>query len=364
MRTREFLWQEGHTAHLTKESAGEEVSQILDLYRRVYEDLLAVPVITGKKSENEKFAGALYTTTCEGFIPTTGRGIQGATSHCLGQNFAKMFNIVVEDPNHPADAKQAAEKLFVWQNSWGLSTRSLGVMVMVHGDDKGLVLPPKVASVQVIVIPCGLTVNTTKEERERIEEQVKATVQTLKSAGVRAKHDLRDNITPGNKFYHWELRGVPIRIEIGPKDMISRSVLTVRRDNSERCVIKWDELVKKVPEMLINIHQTMYDRAYQTFHSHVKKIECWDQVVPALDDKNLLLLPWCEEPTCEDQIKNRSAKEAAELRAGEEQDEKAPSMGAKSLCIPFKQPTDGVEGKKCVNCGKVAKSWTLFGRSY
>mgnify|MGYP002718726680 CR=1 FL=1 len=138
LRTREFLWQEGHTAFQTKPEADEEVLQILDLYRRVYEELLAVPVIPGVKSEKEKFAGGLYTTTVEGFIPTTGRGIQGGTSHCLGQNFSKMFNITVEDPANPG-----VDKLHVWQNSWGLSTRTIGVMVMIHGDDKGLVLPPR-----------------------------------------------------------------------------------------------------------------------------------------------------------------------------------------------------------------------------
>lgn len=142
LRTREFLWQEGHTAHLRKEAADEEVLQILDLYRRVYEELLAVPVIPGVKSEKEKFAGGLYTTTVEGFIPTSGRGIQGATSHCLGQNFSKMFNITVEDPDKKPGATIEESKIHVWQNSWGLSTRTIGVMVMTHGDNLGLVLPP------------------------------------------------------------------------------------------------------------------------------------------------------------------------------------------------------------------------------
>src|SRR6266478_6335011 len=166
IRTREFLWQEGHTAHLTKAEADTEVLQILDFYRQVFEDLLAVPVIPGIKSDKEKFAEGLYTTTVEGFIPTSGRGIQGATSHCLGQNFSRpeMFNISVEDPNDPT----GQGKLFVWQNSWGLSTRTIGVMVMVHGDNQGLVLPPRVASVQVIVVPCGITARTTDPDRKKI----------------------------------------------------------------------------------------------------------------------------------------------------------------------------------------------------
>jgi len=202
LRTREFLWQEGHTAHLTKAEADTEVRQILELYRRVYEELLAVPVIPGIKSEKEKFAGGLYTTTVEGFIPTSGRGIQGATSHCLGQNFSKpeMFNIVVEDPNDPT----GQGKTYVWQNSWGLSTRTIGVMVMVHGDNQGLVLPPRVASIQVVVVPCGITAKTTDESRAKINTACDELAKTLKKAGVRARADLRDGYTPGYKFNDWE----------------------------------------------------------------------------------------------------------------------------------------------------------------
>lgn len=198
LRTREFLWQEGHTAHLTKPEADKEVREILDLYRRVYEELLAVPVIPGVKSEKEKFAGGLYTTTVEGFIPTSGRGIQAATSHCLGQNFSRpeMFNIVVEDPNDPT----GQGKTYAWQNSWGLSTRTIGVMVMTHGDNQGLVLPPRVASVQVVVVPCGVTAKT----RDTLNAKAEELAATLKKAGVKAKADVRDGYTPGYKFNDWE----------------------------------------------------------------------------------------------------------------------------------------------------------------
>jgi prolyl-tRNA synthetase len=167
----------------------------------VYEELLAVPVIPGIKSDKEKFAGGLYTTTVEGFIPTTGRGIQGGTSHCLGQNFSKMFNIVVEDPE-----KAGAEdnKLHVWQNSWGLSTRVIGVMVMVHGDNLGLVLPPRVAQVQVIIIPCGLTVKLAQEEKDAVHKACDEASASLKRAGVKVKVDARDQYTPGWKFADWE----------------------------------------------------------------------------------------------------------------------------------------------------------------
>lgn len=183
----------------------------MELYRQIYVDLLAVPVIPGIKSEKEKFAGGLYTTTVEGFIPSSGRGIQGATSHCLGQNFSKMFGIVVEDPN--AAATGSVDKLFVWQNSWGLSTRTIGVMVMVHGDDKGLVLPPRVASVQVIVIACGITAKTTDAERARINEECQNLVDRLVKVGIKAKADFREGYTPGYKFNDWEQKVVHVPLD-------------------------------------------------------------------------------------------------------------------------------------------------------
>lgn len=202
LRTREFLWQEGHTAHLYQPASDEEVRQILELYRQVYEDLLAVPVVPGIKSEKEKFAGGLYTTTVEGFIPASGRGIQGGTSHSLGQNFSKMFNIAVEDPEKAG----TGEKLFVWQNSWGLSTRTIGVMVMTHSDDKGLVLPPKVAQWQFIVIPTGISAKATAEQRQKLVEKANEIVATLVAGGLRAKADLREGYTPGWKYNEWEMR--------------------------------------------------------------------------------------------------------------------------------------------------------------
>lgn len=208
LRTREFLWQEGHTAFLTRAEAEEEVHQILDLYRRVYEELLAVPMVPGVKSENEKFAGGLFTTTIEGFIPTTGRGIQAATSHCLGQNFSKMFDIEVEDPASTGENKS---KLHVWQNSWGLSTRSIGVMVMVHGDNLGMVTPPRVAPTQVVVIPAGLKVNLDAETRQKVLDGVNQLVKDLRQAGVRVQGDTREMYTPGWKWAHYEqmVRSLP-----------------------------------------------------------------------------------------------------------------------------------------------------------
>ncbi|KAF7317943.1 Dihydrolipoyl dehydrogenase [Mycena kentingensis (nom. inval.)] len=358
LRTREFLWQEGHTAFLTKAEADTEVRQILDLYRRIYEELLAVPVIPGVKSEKEKFAGGLYTTTVEGFIPTTGRGIQGATSHCLGQNFSRpeMFNIMVEDPNDPT----GQGKTYVWQNSWGLSTRTIGVMVMIHGDNQGLVLPPRVASVQVVIVPCGITARTTDEQRTKINNACEALAQTLKKSGIRAKADLREGYTPGYKFNDWEQKGVPLRLEIGPNDISNQQTVTVRRDTNEKKPVSLADVGTTVNALLATIQKDMFDRAKSKYDDCLKIVTKWDDVVPLLDDKRVVVIPWCEVEQCEDDIKERSG------RASEPQDERAPSAGAKSLCIPFDQARWGeiVPGTKCPACGKDAKRWTLFGRSY
>lgn len=352
LRTREFLWQEGHTAFATKQEAADEVLVILDLYRRVYEELLAVPVVPGKKSEKEKFAGGLYTTTVEGFIPTSGRAIQGATSHCLGQNFSKMFNISFESENK--------ERLFAWQNSWGLTTRTIGVMIMTHGDDKGLVLPPRVASIQAVIVPVGITNKTTPEQRKEIYEKASAIASDLKSKGVAAHADVRENYTPGWKYNHWELKGVPVRLEIGPKDLAK---------NTTRCVVRFDGAVKELSlttlaedlkVLLEEIQTAMFNKAKSVRDSRLKIVEEWKDFVPTLNNKCLCLVPWCEEEECEDAIKEKSSRDTSD----EPQDEKAPSMGAKSLCIPFEQPKQVTSETKCFSCGKKAKSYTLFGRSY
>ena len=367
LRTREFHWQEGHTAHLTEQAAGKEVLEILDHYDGVYKELLAIPMIKGRKTEKEKFAGGLYTTTVEGYIPATGRGIQGATSHCLGQNFSRMFGITVEDPSAKGDEKKPP--LHVWQNSWGLSTRVIGVMVMIHGDNRGLVLPPRVAEVQTIVVPVGVTKKTTEEEREQLYKEIEALVEILKAAGVRADSDFRDGYSPGWKFNDWELRGVPLRLEFGPGESRGHFVTTSRRDvagEQGKSQIPITELNLEVPRLLRTIQDDLYDRAQKQLKSHVKAITDWDDFVPALNDKKICLIPHCLTEECEDKIKELSARKAAE-ESGEAQDDKAPSMGAKSLCIPFDQPGGIEKGvTKCTNpqCSKAAEQWCLFGRSY
>ncbi|KAI9034448.1 hypothetical protein DFJ74DRAFT_649561 [Hyaloraphidium curvatum] len=356
LRTREFLWQEGHTAFATKEEADKEVLQILDLYARVYEELLAIPVIKGVKSEKEKFAGGLYTTTTEAYVPATGRGIQGATSHCLGQNFAKMFDIMIEN--------EQKQRVHVWQNSWGLSTRTLGVMVMVHGDDKGLVLPPRVAAVQVVVVPVGITVKTSAEDGKRINDKAEEIAAILVAAGIRSKADMRDNYSPGFKFNHWELRGVPIRLEIGPADLAKNETRAVRRYGGEKKQISLDGLADTIAKELEDIQAKMFSDAKKVADEHLVRLETFDNFVKTLDAKNRILTPWCERTDCEDAVKERSARAAT---ADEPVDEKAPSMGAKTLCIPFAQPTENpiVPGQtKCFACDHPAKRYAMWGRSY
>lgn len=354
LRSREFLWQEGHTVFATKPEADQEVLQILELYRRVYEELLAVPVVKGIKSEKEKFAGGLYTTTVEAFIPAAGRSIQGATSHCLGQNFSKMFNIAFE-------GKESGEQEFAWQNSWGLTTRTIGVMVMLHSDNNGLVLPPRVASIQVVVVPVGLTAKATEEEKAKIIKAVEDTVQALKAAGIRAHADVRDNVTPGWKFNHWEVKGVPARMEIGPKDLAKNEARVCIRHSGEKFQMSTDNLEQSAKELLDRIHDEMFEKASKEREERVRQVYTWDDFTAALEARCSVLIPWCESSECEEAIKDRSAKKAH--ADGSTVDNKAPSMGAKSLCIPFKQPGD-CTSKACVGCGGTAKRYTLFGRSY
>ncbi|XP_070033939.1 proline--tRNA ligase, cytoplasmic-like isoform X3 [Nicotiana tomentosiformis] len=343
IRSREFLWQEGHTAFATKEEADAEVFrlyvtvlEILELYRRIYEEFLAVPVSKGKKSELEKFAGGLYTTTVEAFIPNTGRGIQGATSHCLGQNFATMFEINFEN--------EKGEKAMVWQNSWGFTTRTIGVMIMVHGDDKGLVLPPKVAATQVIVIP----VLYKDANNQGIFDACAATVKNLNESGIRAEADYRDNYSPGWKYSHWEMKGVPLRIEIGPKDLANNQLRAVRRDNGAKTDITVANLVEQVNDVLASIQQNLFDVAKQKRDACVQVVKTWDEFAEAVSQKKLILAPWCDEEDVEKDVKARTKGE----------------MGAaKTLCSPFDQP-ELPEGTLCFASGKPAKKWTYWGRSY
>ncbi|XP_062863128.1 bifunctional glutamate/proline--tRNA ligase [Trichomycterus rosablanca] len=351
LRTREFLWQEGHTAFATREEATEEVLQILDLYARVYEELMAIPVVKGKKTEKEKFAGGDYTTTVEAFISASGRAIQGATSHHLGQNFSRMFEIMFEDPKMPG------EKQLAYQNSWGITTRTIGVLTMVHGDNMGLVLPPRVACLQVIVIPCGITASLSDADKELLLAQCTNYLSRLQKTEVRVKSDLRDNYSPGWKFNHWELKGVPIRLEVGPKDLKQGQCVAVRRDTGEKIIIPDGEVEKRIKLLLEEIQDNLFKRASTDLKTHMVAVDTMEQFQKELDQGKIVQIPFCGGIECEEWIKKTTAKDQ-DLEPG------APSMGAKSLCIPF-QPLKNLQpGQMCVSGKEPAQFYTLFGRSY
>eukprot|EP00397_Hematodinium_sp_SG-2012_P019122 GEMP01019636.1.p1 GENE.GEMP01019636.1~~GEMP01019636.1.p1 ORF type:complete len:517 (+),score=107.09 GEMP01019636.1:300-1850(+) len=351
IRTREFLWQEGHTAHLTTEEASDMVFQILDRYSKIYEELLAVPVIKGIKSEGEKFAGGFMTTTVEAFIPSNGRAIQAATSHHLGQNFANMFHIHVQDDE--------GKKHTVWQTSWGCTTRSLGIMIMVHGDSKGLVLPPRVAPTQVVLVP----IPKTKDDKHIMVERCVEIAEALKAKNIRIHVDDRDNQKPGWKYNYWEVRGVPIRIEVGPADIKNGTCRMVRRDNGEKIDIPWTTAETDAPQLLDRIQKDMLARAADERDSCIEKVTEWKDVVPALAQRKMILAPWCETVESEEDIKalTKNTEAASEVR--EEGAAPALTGSMKSLCIPLLQPPMP-EGTKCFFTGKPAKRWCLFGRSY
>jgi prolyl-tRNA synthetase len=324
------------------------VYTILDRYRAVYEELLAIPVIKGVKSEKEKFAGGYATTTVEAFIPATGRGIQGATSHHLGQNFSKMFGIEFEDEAH--------KKQLVWQTSWGLTTRSIGVMIMNHGDDKGLVVPPRVAPVQVAMI----LIPFKDEPIEPMEAKLLELEKVLNEAGIRTKVDAAQTYTPGWKFNHYELKGVPVRLELGPKDMKNSSVMLVRRDTSEKKAANWATIATDIQSLLDDVQANLFKRAKATMDANIIKVTDWKDVTPTLNQKKLVLAPWCEEVESEDEMKKKTNEEAIELQS---EDETVLTGAMKSLCIPLEQPPMPA-GQKCFFTGKPAKRWALFGRSY
>ncbi|CAE7330391.1 Eprs1 [Symbiodinium natans] len=330
LRTREFLWQEGHTAFAEKAQAEEEVLQILELYARVYEELLAIPVVRGRKTKAETFPGADYTTTVEAFIPATGRAIQGATSHHLGQNFSKMFGIHFQDPKDPTGT--AFEHAY--QNSWGLTQRTIGVMVMVHGDDKGLVLPPNVAGYQVVIVPLGIKANSTEEDKKTLAEVSQLYATRLAAAGVRVHLDADNTYSPGWKFNHWEMKGVPLRIELGPLDIKKGEFVMAKRNvldqKAGKVVGKHDSLESDVKRTLDEIHNELYSKALSERDSRLASINEWKDFSPNLNAGKLVLVPFCGEKDCEEKIKEKSKEEAQEVEVAG-----GLKMGAKSLCVPI-----------------------------
>jgi prolyl-tRNA synthetase len=324
MRTREFLWQEGHTAHATKEEADEEALKMLDVYREVYEDLLAIPVIPGTKTESEKFPGALYTLTLESLMPDK-RATQCATTHNLGQHFSEAFDITFIDKDE--------QKKYVWQTSWGLSTRSVAVAVMMHSDDKGLVLPPRVAPIHVVIIPIVF-----QESREAIQEMALKVKEMLGTHTVVL--DDREEYTAGWKFNHWEVRGVPVRIEIGPRDVKKDQVVLVRRDTGEKRAVPVNAVAEEVQKTLINIQEDLFKKAKKFLEENTVTTDNYEDLKAYIEDKKLVRTNWCGSDECEAIIKDET--------------------GASSCCIPFNEEATG----NCVYCGKDAKYPIYFARHY
>jgi prolyl-tRNA synthetase len=329
LRTREFLWQEGHTAHATEKEADQEAMEILNAYKDVMESYLAVPVLAGKKTEMEKFAGALYTLALEAMMPD-GKALQMGTSHQLGQNFSKVFNIKFLDQNE--------KEQNVWQTSWGFSTRMIGALVMLHGDDKGLVLPPRVAPTQVVIVPIpyrGIEAEEIATKAEEVRER-------LRKTSIAVILDDRKEYTPGWKFNEWEMKGVPIRIEIGPRDIKQQQVIMVRRDTSEKTAVK-DKLIETaVSNLLEEIQSNLLNKARKALQDSTVTVKTYSEFKETLESKGgFIRASWCSDQKCEEKIKEET--------------------GATIRIVPFEKEEPF---SKCIYCERQANEVVYFARSY
>ena len=327
LRTSEFLWQEGHTVHSTKEEAEKEVIKILDIYKNTVEEELAIPVTTGKKSEKEKFVGAEYTTTMESIMPD-GKALQMGTSHFLAQNFSKPFEVKFADKDNVEH--------FAWQTSWGVSWRLIGAMIMAHGDDKGLVLPPKVAPMQVVIVPIYKNYN----DKENVITKVNEIANILELKNIRIHIDSREELTPGYKFNDWELKGVPLRIEIGPKDIENQSMVLAKRYNHEKMKMGLNE-VEKIVTILDEIQTEMLKKAKTEAAGNTIDIENYDEFKMKMEKGGFFNSPWCGKLDCEEKIKEET--------------------GAEIRVIPFNSENTS---KKCIYCKQQSTSVPIFARGY
>jgi len=327
LRTSEFLWQEGHTVHATKDEAEKEVADILELYKKTIEEELAVPVVTGKKSEKDKFVGAVYTNTLESLMPD-GKALQMGTSHFLGQNFSKPFDVKYLDENN--------SETFAWQTSWGVSWRLIGGMIMTHGDDKGLVLPPKVAPIQVVIIP----IYYSKEDKENVLQKACQIKDSLSNNDIRVHLDDREQLTPGFKFNDWEMRGIPIRIEIGPKDIAKNQIVLAKRHNQTKISLDIDGLTEKISLELKNIQKEMFDAAKKILDERVVRVSEYQQFKKELENGKMIDCSWCGNQICEDKIKEETG---ADLRV---------------------IPSDNTKAETCIYCKNSGTTNALFARGY
>ncbi len=324
LRSREFLWQEGHTAHATEEEAQERTIQMLNVYADFCEEVLAIPVVKGQKTEKEKFAGAVATYTIEALMHD-GKALQSGTSHNFGDGFAKAFGVQFTDKDN--------QLKYVHQTSWGVTTRLIGAIIMVHGDDNGLKLPPRVAPVQVMIVPI-------QQKKEGVLEKAEELCERL-SAISRVKVDATDK-SPGFKFAECEMRGVPLRVEIGPRDIENNQCVVVRRDTGEKMTVSIDELENKVVELLETIQKDMLETARAHRDSHTYTAVTWDEFKDTIENRpGFIKAMWCGETECEENIKAET--------------------GASTRCMPFEQES---LSDVCVCCGKPAKKMVYFGRAY
>lgn len=331
LRTTEFLWQEGHTAHATHEECQEMVEQARHWYQTLYEEYFALPVLTGRKSANEKFAGALSTYCVEPLMPD-GKALQAATSHDLGQNFSKVFEIKFQN-------KEGKEDL-VWQTSWGLSTRSLGGLFLAHGDDNGLILPPKIAPIQVVIIP----IVNNAVDKTMLRDYCSKIKDRLEEVKVRVTIDDRDTLSIGRKFNEWEVKGVPVRLEIGEKELLGETVTFVTRDNQKKDQMNTSMFIsnESIKSLFDSIHERLFHKQKAFLHSNTHDVAAWDEFVKIMETtRGFLHAFWCEDPQCEKEIKEKTK--------------------ATTRCLPLgAKEEQGV----CIHCGKPAIHRWIFGQSY
>ena len=328
LRTSEFLWQEGHTVHTNEEDAKNEVMKILEIYKKTVEEELAIPVVTGVKSEKEKFVGAVYTTTMESMMPD-GKALQMGTSHFLGQNFSKPFEVKFADKDNVEH--------FAWQTSWGVSWRLIGAMIMVHGDDKGLVLPPKVSPIQIVIIP----IYYSEEDERNVIAKAEEIKDMLESKKIRVHIDTRSELTPGFKFHDWELKGVPLRIEIGPKDIQNKKIVLAKRFDKEKINMPFEEINHEIDSIMKKIQKEMLSAARKILEDNTKNIQNYSEFKSEVKEGGFLKAYWCGNQACEEKIKEET--------------------GAEIRVIPF-----GSEDNtgKCVCCENQSTSIPLFARGY
>lgn len=323
LRTREFLWVEGHTVFETEKQADKEIKDILKIWEDVCENYLALSGLSGKKSEKEKFAGAVATYTLEYLLPN-GKAIQGPDAHYDGQNFSKAYNISFLDKNK--------KRKYPHQNTWAITTRMLGIMYATHSDNKGLILPPKIASTKVVIIPIIF-----KETKEKVLKEAQKIKLLIKDSII----DDREEYSSGFKFNEWELKGIPIRIEIGPRDIKNKECIVVRRDTSEKQTIKITKLKKEIPKILENIQTSLFKKAKKFLNSNIEQTKTLNQLTTAIKNKKIAKAPFCSSITCEEKLKEKT--------------------GAKIINIPLKQSKIK---EKCIICNKKAKHIVYVAKSY